>query len=144
MALSIAKNHEHETILYTEQAETISVPVTSISNSTDTFDGYQVIVMPSHEPILDTKSILHSKPIVKFPSTPLQGNLNYSRILLNSYAKKSASLREGRKQLECEQCSFKCLTPMLMSLHYIHHHQNETSAYKSVACVECNAKFLTK
>ena len=70
MALSIAKNHEHETILYTEQAETISVPVTSIPNSAETFDGYQVIVMPSHEPILDTKSILDSKVMTKFPSAP--------------------------------------------------------------------------
>ena len=70
MALSIAKNHEHETILYTEQAETISVPVTSIPNSAETFDGYQVIVMPSHEPILDTKSILDSKVMAKFPSAP--------------------------------------------------------------------------
>ena len=70
MAVSIAKNHEHETILYTEQAETISVPVTSIPNSAETFDGYQVIVMPSHEPILDTKSILDSKVMAKFPSAP--------------------------------------------------------------------------
>ena len=65
MALSIAKNHEHETILYTEQAETITVPVTSIPNSAETFDGYQVIVMPSagHQPIFETK------PVVKFPSS---------------------------------------------------------------------------
>jgi len=139
MALSIAKNHEHETILYTEQAETISVPVTSMPNSAEGFDGYQVIVMPSHEPILDPK------PLVKYPSAPNEGSLHYSRVLLNSYAKKSASLRENRKQLECNQCSFKCLTPMLMSLHYIHHHnQGETNIHKNVSCEECQAKFLTK
>lgn len=59
MAISIAKNHEHETILYTEQeGTTIAVPVTS-----GAFDGYQVIVMPSHEPIIEEKT-----EIVKFPS----------------------------------------------------------------------------
>ena len=40
VALALAKNHEHETVLYTEHGGTITVPVTS-----GEFQGYQVIVM---------------------------------------------------------------------------------------------------
>ena len=43
MALNLAKENEHETVLYTEH-----VPVTSVGGS-GTFDSYQVIVMPSQD-----------------------------------------------------------------------------------------------
>ena len=84
MALSIAKNHEHETILYTEQAETITVPVTSIPNSAEAFDGYQVIVMPSasHQPIFETK------PVVKFPSTLNEVSWSKHSLILSSCVSK--------------------------------------------------------
>ena len=48
MALNLAKENEHETVLYTEH-----VPVTSGSGNytsgSGTFDSYQVIVMPSQD-----------------------------------------------------------------------------------------------
>ena len=55
MAISLAKNHEHETILYSEQSETITVPVTSMPSGATSFDGYQVIVMPSHDSLASVK-----------------------------------------------------------------------------------------
>ena len=111
MALSIAKNHEHETILYTEQAETISVPVTSMPNSAEGFDGYQVIVMPSHEPILDPK------PLVKYPSAPNEVSCSIIKILTEKllqcqkfhilFIGKSA-LQQGFAKFLCKEI---CFTP---------------------------------
>ena len=60
VAVSLAKNNDQEAVLYTDQ-DTITVPVTAISNAT-TFDGYQVIVMPSDSRINDVTP--------KYPSGP--------------------------------------------------------------------------
>lgn len=75
MAISLAKNHEHETILYSpEQSETITVPVTSIPSGAAAFDGYQVIVMPSHDDPLHSASVKVED--VKFGSIKYPSNMN--------------------------------------------------------------------
>lgn len=154
MALNLAKENEHETVLYTEH-----VPVTSVGGapSGNILDSYQVIVMPSQDlppgsalegSVESSKHILSTTAEdfnqAKFPTDPNEGNLNYSKlVLVNSFAKKNAEKRDSRSQLMCSRCSFHCLTPVLMKIHQKTFHADFKFVDES-SCKQCNVSFLTK
>ena len=70
----------------------------------------------------------------------------YSKlVVVNSFAKKNASRRDIRNQISCSNCNFRCVTPILMKLHYKTVHTNViTEEYKTESCAECKVSFLTR
>lgn len=145
MALSLAKENLHETVLYTEH-----VPVTSVDGQ-----SYQVIVMPSQDlPATITDEPPKDDTVdedfnqAKFPigGDANEGHMNYSKTVVpDSYAKKNAAKREERQPSSCSLCDFKCVTKVLMKLHYKTIHGNSVpTEFDTIKCSECRVPFLTK
>ncbi len=159
MAVSIAKTNEHGTIFYEEvDPDTVTLhPVQSIPTS-GAFESYKVIinVVPGqddqHHEILTEDG---RKAYVKFNENGIQIEQETSmppideKTLLGSYAKKCADLREKRVLKQCSLCSFKCLTPVLMTSHMKTFHDvanNESFSTLTIPgyeCPECKGPFLT-
>ena len=162
MAVSMAKSNEHETIMYSADDQAISVTETSVATAGQ-FEGYQVIVMQNQDPVvLDT---LTGKSTKIEDHQTYTSNETVSGLFLDmfkikhflfqalvhqyasnpvTFAKKSAALRECKRQLECSTCGFKCMTPLLMNSHCwtVHNFVNEGS--KVHFCDECTSRFITR
>ena len=145
MALSLAKENLHETVLYTEH-----VPVTSVDGQ-----SYQVIVMPSQDlPTTITDEPTKDDTVdedfnqAKFPigGDVNEKHMNYSKTVVpDSFAKKNAAKREERQPANCTLCDFKCVTKVLMKLHYKTVHGNSVpTEFDTEKCSECGVPFLTK